>query len=81
MLDALRHGHFSLDRAGEIPPASNHTPPHTKCVPETLWRDYCYQGGVSTGDQHAKGTAFRRAAEALLVAGRVGKWEPLVWLT
>jgi hypothetical protein len=64
---------------GEIPPASNHIPANTHCVVEELWRDYCYQGGISTGDQHAKQVAFTRAVEALLGDGRVGSWDGWYW--
>ncbi|HVB15688.1 MAG TPA: AAA family ATPase [Stellaceae bacterium] len=70
----------AIDTAGETPPASNHIPPSTRCVSEDLWREYCYRGAISSGDQHAKRMAFKRAAEALVAAGRVGKWEPVVWL-
>ena len=47
---------------------------------EEIWRAYCYQGAISSGDQHAKQTAFKRAAEALVAAGRIDKWDPWVWL-
>ena len=70
----------AIDRGGETPPASTHIPANTRCVSEDLWRQYCYQGAVSTGDQHAKRMAFKRSAEALIAVGRVGKWEPWVWL-
>ena len=75
----------ALDRAGAAPPASddpaNHVPPNTRCVSENLWRDYCYNGTVSgSDDPDAKRMAFKRAAEALIAAGRVGKWGEYVWL-
>lgn len=70
----------ALDEGGEIPPASNHIPPNARCIREDLWREYCYRGAVSAGDQHAKRMAFKRAAEGLLAVGRIGKWEPWVWL-
>ncbi len=70
----------AIELASEIPPASNHIPPATRCVIEDVWRDYCYRGAVSAGDQDAKRKAFKRAAEALIAAGRVGKWDPWVWL-
>ncbi len=68
-----------IDKAGEIPLASNHIPPNTKCVAETLWREYCYRGGISNGGQRGKEQAFKRAADELLDRNRIGKWEPLVW--
>jgi KaiC/GvpD/RAD55 family RecA-like ATPase len=71
----------AIDTAGEVPPVSNHIPQSTRCVPEALWREYCYRGAISAGDQDAKQKAFKRAAEALVIVGRVAKWEPWVWLT
>lgn len=70
----------AIAAAGEEPPGSNHIPPRTRCVTEEIWRAYCYQGAISSGDQHAKQTAFKRAAEALIAAGRIDKWDPWVWL-
>lgn len=70
----------AIDDAGEVPPASNHIPASARCITEDLWRRYCYQGGVSAGDQEAKKKAFQRAAESLVASGRVGKWEPYVWV-
>ena len=71
----------AIDTAGEVPPGSNHIPPSVRCVSETIWREYCYRGAVSAGDQDAKQKAFKRAAETLVDNGKVGKWEPWVWLT
>jgi hypothetical protein len=64
---------------GEVPPACNHIPSNARCVTESLWREYCYSGAISAGDQDAKQKAFKRAAEALVDAGRVGKWAGWVW--
>jgi hypothetical protein len=71
----------AINREGQIPPANHHIPASTLCVTEELWRGYCYAGAVSSGNQEAKRQAFKRAAEAHVAAGRVGKWEPWVWLT
>ncbi len=71
----------AIGTGGEVPPANNHIPNGVRCVRESVWRDYCYRGAISAGDQDAKRIAFKRAAEALLAAGRIGKWEPWVWLT
>jgi hypothetical protein len=71
----------AIDEAGEVPPASNHIPASARCVTEDLWRRYCYQGGISSGEGDANKKAFKRAAEALVALGRVGKWEPYVWLS
>jgi hypothetical protein len=70
----------AIDEAGEVPPASNHIPAGARCVTEDVWRRYAYLGGISAGDQGAKKKAFQRAAEALVAVGRVGKWEPFVWV-
>jgi AAA domain len=71
----------AISMAGEVPPANNHIPPKTKCVTEQLWRDYCYKGGISGADKpDSLQKSFKRAAEGLVAAGRVGKWDPWVWL-
>jgi hypothetical protein len=67
--------------AGEIPPSNNHIPPKIECVTEQLWREYCYKGGISGTDKpDSLQKSFKRAAEGLVAAGRVGKWDPWVWL-
>jgi hypothetical protein len=71
----------AIELGGLIPPTSNHIPPGASCVTEDVWRDYCYRGAISHGDQHAKRMAFNRAADALVAAERVGKWDPWVWIT
>jgi KaiC/GvpD/RAD55 family RecA-like ATPase len=76
-LDMLRK---AIADAGEIPPASNHIPSNTRCVSEDLWQQYCYRGAISAGKQNAKRMAFNRAAETLIAADRVRKWEPWMWL-
>jgi KaiC/GvpD/RAD55 family RecA-like ATPase len=71
----------AIVRGGAVPPTCNHIPPNTRCVAEAVWRDYCYQGAVSDSDKpEAKQKAFRRAANDLLEAGRVGKWGDYVWI-
>jgi hypothetical protein len=71
----------AINRSGEIPAASSHIPANTLCVTEGLWREYCNRGAISSSDDSdAKRMAFKRAAEGLIAAGRVGKWEPYVWL-
>ena len=77
---ALRLLGRAIEEAGSVPLASKHTPSGVLCVAENVWRQYCYQGAISVGDQDAKRMAFKRAAEALVVAGRVGKWSDWVWL-
>jgi hypothetical protein len=71
----------AISREGEVPPASNHIPAGVLCVPETVWRNYCYSGQVSgSNSTNAKQKAFKRAAGELVSAGLVGKWGDLVWL-
>lgn len=70
----------AIDKGGEIPPASNHIPTNTRCVNESLWRDYCYKGAISDGAPGSKQKAFKRAALELVAAERVGKWDPWVWI-
>jgi hypothetical protein len=76
---ALTLLHDAVNSAGEVPPGSNHIPPDKVCVSPELWRNYCYQGGISTGSEDAKRMAFNRAAEGLINIGRVGKWGEWVW--
>jgi KaiC/GvpD/RAD55 family RecA-like ATPase len=71
----------AIARNGQTPPANGHIPANTACVSEQLWRECCYQGQITASDdQGAKQKAFKRAAEALIATGRVGKWGDLVWV-
>jgi len=71
----------AIAAAGEVPPPNNHIPAKAKCVTEHLWREYCYRVGISATDKpDSLQKSFKRAAEGLVAAGRVGKWEPWVWL-
>lgn len=66
---------------GRTPPASNHFPGGIRAVPLSLWRSYCYQGGISKGDTiGAQKKAFQRAADKLQAAGLIGFWDEWVWL-
>lgn len=76
---ALQLLHRAIEEGGEVPPASSHVPAGQRCVTEETWRQNCYRGSVSSGDQDAKRMAFKRAAEALVASGRVGRWELFVW--
>ena len=79
---ALKMLREAVTAAGEVPPTNNHIPFAIECVPYDLWRRYCYEGGIAdSDDQGAKRKAFRRAAEALIAEGRVGKWGDWVWPT
>jgi AAA domain len=71
----------AIARGGEIPPPNDHVPQATPCVTEATWRRFCAEGMISGSDKpEAKRKAFKRASEALLAAGRIGKWGELVWL-
>jgi hypothetical protein len=71
----------AINKAGKIPPACDHIPSDTLCVSESWWREYCYSGQIAQSDkQEAKQKAFKRAAIDLLGAGRIGKWDDLVWV-
>jgi hypothetical protein len=77
-LDMLRE---AVASEGKETPACEYIPRKARVVPEELWRAYCYQGGISTGDtQDAKRKAFVRSAEALIAKHKVGKWGESVWL-
>jgi hypothetical protein len=77
---ALEMLRAALGASGERPPASNHIPTNRDCVHENTWRQYCYSGGISKGEQEAKRKAFTHAAEVLIADGRVGTWNEWVWL-
>jgi hypothetical protein len=71
----------AINKAGTVPPASDHIPANASCVTESLWRDYCYHGAISDSDKPgSKRTAFNRSAKALIAARRVGKWGESVWI-
>jgi hypothetical protein len=71
----------AIARHGKIPPANDHIPGNKPCVLESYWRECCYAGQISdSNEQSAKQKAFKRAAETLVAAGRVGKWKDWVWL-
>jgi hypothetical protein len=61
-------------------------PPDAKVVTIDQWRELAYQRGItsSTGDrakvEKAKAAAFGRASTTLLLAKKIGVWEPYVWL-
>jgi putative DNA primase/helicase len=70
----------AVNRHGEQLPADDHFPSGRRGVREEVWRVFCDKGGVTASVKPAsRAQAFRRAAEALLAAGRVGKWEEWVW--
>jgi hypothetical protein len=71
----------AITKAGKIPPACDHIPARTLCVPAELWRSYCYAGAISDSEKpDSKQKAFKRSSEDLLAAHRVGIWNDLVWI-
>jgi hypothetical protein len=70
----------AIVRHGQVPPSNEHIPPNTHCVTEDLWRRSCEAGCISEGSPNAADRAFRRASNALLDAGKVGKWMSWVWV-
>lgn len=77
---ALRALHQAIDECGAIPAPSNTVPANIKAVTIEQWRAHAYRTGISTSDKaNAKRTAFSRASEALIAAGKIRIWEPHVW--
>jgi hypothetical protein len=71
----------AIDKAGTIPASCDHIPANKRCVPESLWREYCYKGQLADSDKpDAQRQAFNRAAGPLISAGFVGKWGDYVWV-
>jgi AAA domain len=76
-LHALRQ---AVQDGGEKPPASNHIPSDTKVVRLSLWRQYAYQRGISTGDtERAKQVAFQRAMDVLQGRKLAMVWGEFAW--
>ena len=71
----------AIAREGAVPPACEHVPSATLCVPEGLWRRYCKAGFIlESDDDGAFRVAFHRASKKLLEAGQIGKWDLWVWV-
>jgi hypothetical protein len=52
-----------------------------RVVKESLWRSYCYEGGITaSAEAEAKKKAFQRASDSLLSRELIGKWQEYVWL-
>jgi hypothetical protein len=54
--------------------------PPCAVVPEALWRERAYLKGISSGEQHAKATAFRRSRAALIELGLICTYADHYWL-
>lgn len=48
--DQLR---YAVNAEGTYPPAQKQIPDNVRCVSEAVWRRYCYNGGISNGDERA----------------------------
>ncbi len=51
---ALRQLHDAVNRIGEIPPQNDHVPHDRAAVRVVTWRQYCYTGIISEGEQAAQ---------------------------
>ena len=76
---ALRALHLAVGDVGVVP-ATTHAPSGVRAVTLKQWRDFADRTGVSGSDKsHARAAAFKRASDALQMAGKIGIWEPYVW--
>ncbi len=77
--DLLRR---AISDAGQPAPASNHIPKSTRTTTLNLWRQYCYTGTVTDGDDpDTTQKAFVRAVSRLQALGLIGVWDEHVWMT
>lgn len=77
---ALELLHEAVSVGGEHPNnGDTHIPADKHCVREDLWRRYCHEGRLSSGDDSARRKAFQRAADFLVGEGWVGAWGDWVW--
>lgn len=65
---------------GQYPSSCGHIPEGVKAVSVHQWREYAYWEGISSGGARAKQQAFKRAAERLVSAKKVCRWEGWVWI-
>ena len=71
----------AIEKDGELIPPVGRIPPNTRVVREELWKRYFDSGGIVAADNpNAKRMAFVRAAEALIAAELIEKWDPWVWI-
>jgi hypothetical protein len=71
----------AIEKDGEVIPPVGRIPPNTRAVREQLWKRYFDSGGiVATDNPNARRMAFVRAAEALIAADLIEKWDPWVWI-
>lgn len=55
--------------------------PPLQVVPEAVWRDACYQHGISEGEQSAKAAAFRRSQAKLASLNQIQGAAAHFWLS
>ena len=78
---ALRALSEALAEQGEPAPPCEQVPSSVKTVSIDCWREKAYQGDITTSaGERARQQAFKRASGSLIGAGRVGRWNNLVWL-
>jgi hypothetical protein len=71
----------AIEKDGEVIPSVGRIPPNTRAVREELWKRYFDSSGiVAANTPNAKRMAFVRAAEALIAAELIEKWDPWVWI-
>ena len=67
--------------AGQLAPASHHTPSGAQTVTCNLWREYLKSAGVTGCDTpEAERQAWKRAKDKLLQSKRIGIWNDRVWV-
>jgi hypothetical protein len=70
----------AIEIAGERPPPSPKIPSTARAIKIAVWREYCYRGGISAGEQKAKEKALNRAFTMLQNTHRIETWDDWVWL-
>lgn len=72
--------HDAISRQGQAPPAGANAPQGVLAVREEVWRQAVYAGTVSDGEtQDARRKAFKRSADTLAAAKRIGIHGGWVW--
>ena len=70
----------AIDEAGEMRPANNHIPAHTKVVRISTWQRYAEQGSVSESDNpDNRRRTFSRCANGLKSEKLIDIWGDYAW--
>jgi hypothetical protein len=77
---ALELLHDEIARHGTIPGVDEEIPSIVPCVREERWRERFVRSNISDGTPESVRKAFKRAAQGLVLDGRVGKRDPWVWV-